>query len=280
MLVDALARCLSAALTEIIVYDDGSCDHELLAQMQANAGQVRAGVRIVSCWQNRGRAAARNAAIQHARADWVLLLDADMIPDSPRFIEGYLNAMDRLTEPAVVVGGYSMQHAPKDRAFALHRWQAASSECVSALERCKSPGRYVFASNVMAHRSVFEECPFDEGFAGWGWEDMDWAFSAKEKFQVVHIDNTATHLGLERARTLMRKYEGSKTNFVRLEERHPFEAASLPIHRAAKRAQRMPFRKLVKALAGGVAASPLLPAELRGQALKTWRTLIYAEALK
>jgi glycosyltransferase involved in cell wall biosynthesis len=280
MLVDALARCLSSGLAEIIVYDDGSCDHELLAQMQSNAGYARAGVRIVSCWQNRGRAAARNAAIQHARADWILLLDADMIPDSPRFIDGYLNAMDRLTEPAVVVGGHSMQHAPKDGAFAVHRRQAATTECVSALERCKSPGRYVFASNVMAHRSVFLECPFDEGFTGWGWEDMDWALSAKEKFQVVHIDNTATHLGLESVKMLMRKYARSTANFARMLERHPFETASLPIYRAAKSAQRMPFRRLVKALAGGVAASPLLPADLRAQALGTWRTLVYAEALK
>lgn len=280
MLVDALARCQSSALAEIIVYDDGSCDHELLAQMQVGAGHTRAAVRIVSCWQNRGRAAARNAAVQHARADWILLLDADMIPDSPRFIEGYLNAMDKVTEPVVVVGGYSLKNAPRDKAFALHRWQAETSECVSALDRCMSPGRYVFSSNVMAHRSVFQACPFDDGFAGWGWEDTDWGFSTKEKFQIVHIDNTATHLGLESARMLMRKYARSGVNFARLIERHPYEAAAMPIYRAARGAQRLPFRRLFKALAGGVAASGVMPTALRGPALKAWRTLVYAEAMK
>jgi glycosyltransferase involved in cell wall biosynthesis len=276
MLVDALARCQSSALAEIIVYDDGSCDHELLAQMQVGAGHTRAAVRIVSCWQNCGRAAARNAAARYARADWILLLDADMIPDGPRFIDGYLNAMDKLTEPAVVVGGYSLQHAPRDKEYALHRWHAEKFECVSALNRCMSPGRYVFSSNVMVHRSVLEECPFDEGFVGWGWEDVDWAFAAKDKFPIVHIDNTVTHLGLETAKLLMAKYARSGANFARLIERRPFEASSLPLYRAVKKAQRLPFRRLFKALAGGVAASRVMPVALRGRALKAWRALAYA----
>src|SRR5215510_12152379 len=37
-LIDTLARCQSSQLAEIIVYDDGSRDHDLLARMETAAG--------------------------------------------------------------------------------------------------------------------------------------------------------------------------------------------------------------------------------------------------
>jgi glycosyltransferase involved in cell wall biosynthesis len=279
-LIDQLARCQSSQLAEIIVYDDGSCDHDLLARMEATAGRVRAAVRIVSSPRNRGRAAARNHAIAHARADWILLVDADMAPDSDRFLEIYLSAVERVGEPSVIVGGCSLRFAPTASLLALHRWQSRASECVSAVKRRRAPGRFVFTANVLAHREVFQACPFDEGFSGWGWEDTDWGLTIEAKFPIMHIENTATHLGLESAKTLMGKYVRSGGNFARLIERHPEAANAMPLYRAAKRAQRLPYRKLLRALAGGVAASHWLPTALRGRALKAWRALVYADAIR
>ena len=86
-LLDALAACASSALVEIILYDDGSGDQDLLAKLESQAGRTAAAVRVVSAAANRGRSAARNAAIRHARTDWYLLLDADMIPDDVQFLE-------------------------------------------------------------------------------------------------------------------------------------------------------------------------------------------------
>ena len=138
-LIDALARCKQGSLAEIIIYDDGSQDHTTLAKMQYQAGCVRAAVRIVSHGMNRGRAAARNAAIAHARSEWVLLLDADMSPDSGDFISNYLDVTERLDDPAVVVGGYSLRFASPSKKFALHRWQAETSECIDAAKRSQAP---------------------------------------------------------------------------------------------------------------------------------------------
>lgn len=278
-LVESLAKCEASGLAEIVIYDDGSVDHELLAKMQTAAGSARIAVRIVSALDNRGRAAARNAAIEHARADWILLLDADMAPDSVDFIASYLNAIDAAGSPAVVVGGYSLKTAPDDRAFALHRWQARKSECVPSRVRALSPGRYVFSSNVLVHHDVLAACPFDEEFAGWGWEDTDWGLRAQKRFPIVHIDNTATHLGLDSADALMGKYARSGANFARMAARHPEEAAEMPLFRMAKRARAVPFRKPFKELVGQVARADNLPVALRGRALKAWRALVYAEAL-
>jgi len=278
-LIDALVRCKASALTEIIVYEDGARDHELLAKMEQNAGNAHAAVRIVSSWNNRGRAAARNAAVTHARSEWILLLDADMAPDSMDFIETYLDAEERLEVPAVVVGGNSLRFAPTSRKLGLHRWQSLTSECLSAERRNEAPERYVFTSNVLVHKKVLEACPFDESFVGWGWEDTDWGLEAQKHFPVHHIDNNATHLGLDDDKALLAKYARSGANFARMAERHPEAAATMPLYRAARACRGLPFRSGFRVLARLLARSPLLPLALRGRAMKAWRALVYAEAL-
>lgn len=278
-LMDALAACQSASLAEIILFDDGSGDHDLLARLEEHAGRTPAPVRIVSAAANRGRAAARNAAIRHARSEWLLLLDADMLPDADTFITAYLDAIDATWEPAVIVGGYSLKAAPKDRKFALHRWQAEASECLAAAERNKAPGRYVFTSNVLVHKMVLDACPFDERFAAWGWEDTDWGLRAQQWFPVRHIDNTATHMGLDTDKALMAKYARSGANFALMSKRHHAEALRMPLYRMAKRFRRLPLRRPLKLFAASVAQSQSFPLALRGRALKAWRALVYAEAV-
>ncbi len=278
-LLAGLSKCEANDQVEVIVYDDGSCDHDFLAHLEASAGHAHAAVRIVSSQQNRGRAAARNAAMAHARADWILMVDADMTPDTPVFIRAYLDAMAHVGEPAIIVGGYSLQSAPKGRAYALHRWQAEMSECVPAEVRAQAPGRYVFSSNVLVHRAVLDACPFDETFTGWGWEDTDWGLNAQKHFPIVHIDNTATHLGLDTAKQLMGKYARSGGNFAHMAANHPADAAAMPLFRMATRMRALPFRKSFKWLAADVAKSESLPLAVRGRALKAWRALVYSEAL-
>ena len=278
-LLDALAACASSSLVEIILFDDGSGDHELVAKLESHAGRTAAAVRIVSAAANRWRSAARNAAIRHARTDWYLLLDADMIPDDVQFLEHYLDAVDTTWEPALVVGGCSLKTAPKDRKFALHRWQAEASECLPADVRNATPGRYVFSSNVLVHRLVLDACPFDERFAAWGWEDTDWGLRAQQWFSVRHIDNTATHMGLDTDRDLVTKYARSGENFALMTTRHRDEAEKMPLYRLATRLRRLPMRKQATALARGLALFRGLPLALRGRALKAWRALVYAEAL-
>jgi glycosyltransferase involved in cell wall biosynthesis len=278
-LLEAIANCASSSLVEIIVYDDGSGDSDLLAHMEERASYTLAAIRIVSAVTNRGRSAARNAAMRHARSDWILLLDADMMPDDPQFVERYLDAIDAAAGPAVIVGGYSLNTAPRARASALHRWQAETSECMDAKTRRQSPGRFVFSSNVLLHRLVLDTAPFDESFTGWGWEDTDWGLRAQNWFPIHHIDNTASHLGLDTDDVLMRKYARSGANFALVTRRHPHEAAKMPLYRMAKRIRRLPFRKALKLLAAGVARASLLPVGLRGRALKVWRACVYAEAV-
>lgn len=283
-LIDALAASASSASIEIVVLDDGSNDPALTRALVAAVDRAACHmhsvkVRLVTAHRNRGRAAARNAAIAHARADWILLLDADMAPDDQGFIAAYLDAIARHPAPALVIGGYSLRQASANPRFALHRWQALRSECLPAAARMASPGRHVFTSNVLAHRAILDRIAFDEGFSGWGWEDTDWGLRVAAEYPVFHIDNTATHLGLDEDAALIAKYRRSATNFARVLSRHPAEMAGTPLHRAARLARAIPFRRPLAALAAGMASARGLPIGLRGRALKAMRALSYAEGL-
>lgn len=278
-LIDALAASPQSARIEIIVLDDGGADPALSLAIDSAADRAGCPVRVVHASRNRGRAGARNALTAHARAPWVLLLDADMMPDDAGFIGAYLRMIDTQPEPALVVGGYSLKQAPDEPRFALHRWQALTSECLPAARRSLAPGRHVFTSNVMAHRSILRGFPFDETFSGWGWEDTEWGLRVAAEHPVLHVDNTATHLGLDEDAALVAKYRGSAANFARVAASHPQEMRATALHRAALLARRTPFRRPLAALAERAALASMLPVAVRGRALKAMRALIYAEAL-
>ncbi len=68
------ALALRDAFAEILVVDNGSTD-DSVAWLEANAPDVR----IVRLPENRGAGAARNAAIEHAVSDRILLIDNDVV---------------------------------------------------------------------------------------------------------------------------------------------------------------------------------------------------------
>ncbi len=277
----ALEKCYSAVDVELIVYDDGGGNDVLIEKLSSCAAELTYPIRIVSSSKNVGRSGARNRLLHYARSEWVLLLDADMLPDSPNFISNYIFEIDKSATPKLVVGGFSLEQASNATEFALHRWQAAQSECVPAKVRNTEPGRYVFTSNVMVHASIFEHIPFDETFSGWGWEDVDWGLRVATTFPVIHLDNTATHLGLDQIEDLMRKYGGSGPNFRKAVDKHPDALKSTNLYIAANKLKRLPFKPLAKAFTATLMTANFLPLpiKVRGNALKLWRAIIYAEAL-
>ena len=157
---------------------------------------------------------------------------------------------------------------------------AARADCLSAAERALTPEKYVFTSNLMVRRDVFDAEAFDEGFRGWGWEDVEWGARVSRRFPILHIDNPATHLGLDTPQGLAGKYEQSVENFARLVERHPDLVSIYPSYRVARLLKSWPracprWRGLLKRLA----LSSLMPLTLRIMAMKAYRAALYTEAV-
>jgi len=278
-LIEALSN-QNTKQVELVLYDDGSLDGRLTQKVTHAIQSANMPVRLLIANQNMGRSAARNHLEQAAHADYVLFLDADMMPDKETFLQTYIEQIKQ-NNVAIVFGGFSVAQETIDHKFDLHRALSAGSDCLPAAQRNLLPAKHVCSSNLLVRKDVLSTCPFDTGFIGWGWEDVEWAARAAEHYPIIHIDNPALHLGLESAETLVRRYRESAGNYARFAARHPDLAQQLPSYRTAKLARRIPGLKLLRPVLSALARDPwhLVPMKIRIFALKLWRAGWYAETL-
>ncbi len=263
---------------EVVVLDDGSADPALAARVGAAVQACPLPARLVVLDRNVGRAKGRNRLVAHARARHFLFLDSDMAPDSDDFLARWLELIAKEDAP-VAFGGFSLQQIPPRRDQALHRQMAAHSDCLPCDVRRLNPEKHIFTSNLLVRRDVFEAEAFDEGFAGWGWEDVEWGMRVARRWPILHVHNTATHLGLDTARTLAAKYEQSAGNFARVVASHPEVVANYPSYRLARILKRAPLRPVWRPLLKAFALIEAAPLPARAFALRLYRTALYAEAV-
>jgi len=280
-LLTSLARLPDHKDCEILVYDDGSSDANMTKAINALLANFKGPAKLITAQENHGRSHARNRLMAHATSDWLLMLDADMLPDDEQFLARYIETMSRQSRPALIAGGFSLQHVIPTKAQNLHAAQSRRSECLGAAQRQEAPGRFIFTSNILVHRNVLDVVSFDDGYQGWGWEDVDWGLRVADQFPILHIDNTATHLGLDDTQTLLRKYGTSGANFARLASQHPAAASDMPLFQVAQKLRRLPGRSLLEAVCKTIAIAPvgLTPMRFRLFALKLYRSSIYSRLL-
>jgi len=276
-LLDEEAASVGGAV-EIVVLDDGTRDAALTARLTHQIRTMVLPVRLITLTANEGRSIGRNRLASAARGGSLLFLDSDMRPDHRRFLRDWADLAAR-EDPAVAFGGFSLLQAPTDARFAVHRAIAAKSECVPWMERARQPEKYVYTSNLLVRRDVFEAEAFDPAFTGWGWEDVEWAMRVSRRFRVVHLDNTATHMGLDTVTALAGKYEQSAPNFARMAERHPAIVATYPSYRAARLLKRLPGLTGLRQVMRRGAETGWLPVAARAFSLRLYRAALYADAV-
>ena len=275
-LVSALTQCTRASDAHLLIYDDGSADDALTANCETLIQAWPGTATLITGSCNMGRSHARNRLISHSKSNWILFLDADMLPDDGAFLASYMQAIEEQSGPALIAGGFSLNKVVPSAEQSLHAAQSRASECLTAAERAREPGRYVFTSNILVHTAILHDVRFDDEFSGWGWEDVDWGLRVAAAYPVIHIENTATHLGLDDTEVLLAKYGNSGANFARMVSRHPDAALSMSLAKAARRLARLPGRSVIKRLTKWAAKSRL-PEGLRLKALKLYRAATYAE---
>lgn len=275
-LLAALGREPVAA--EIIVLDDGTADPGLTERVRGQVAALPLPARLVTLAANEGRAKGRNRLVSHARAGHFLFLDSDMAPDTPDFLSRWL-ALIAQDDPAVAFGGFSLLQVEPRPDQALHRAMAGHSDCLPASARRAAPEKHVFTSNLLVRRDVFAAEGFDEGFSGWGWEDVEWGMRVARRWPILHIDNTATHLGLDSAATIAAKYEQSAANFARVVAAHPEVVRTYPSYRVARLLRRAPLRGLWRPMIKAYALNRLAPLKTRAFAMRLYRAALYAEAV-
>jgi glycosyltransferase involved in cell wall biosynthesis len=275
--LDREASTLAGAV-EVVLLDDAGGDPGRSAAVAEAALSLDLPCRLVQLASNAGRARGRNILVEESRGGHLLFLDSDMLPDRPDFLALYLQLIAE-SDPAVAVGGFSVLQVERRPEHALHHALAVRADCLPAADRMKMPAKYVWTSNLLVRRDVFAAERFDEAFKGWGWEDTEWGIRVATRYGVVHLDNQATHLGLDTAAALAAKYEQSPANFARMLARHPEAARRFPSYRLARALRRLPFRGAWRPLLKRLALAERAPLTARVAAMKLFRAALYAEVV-
>jgi len=276
----ALLRALDdpSVHAEIIVLDDGGGDAALVDRIAEQVASLNVPARLIRLSHNEGRARGRNRLAAHARAGHFLFLDSDMLPDPQDFLTRW-SALAQGENTPVAFGGFTLDQTPQRPEHALHRTMALKSDCTPASERAREPEKHVFTSNLLVRRDVFESVGFDEGFSGWGWEDVEWAMRVSRQHPILHVDNSASHLGLDTAPTMAAKYEQSAANFARVVATHPDIVSGYPSYKVAKALRALPLRGVWRPWLKAFALMEAAPLPLRAFSLRLYRAALYAEAV-
>ncbi len=217
------AKALSiAGRIEIFVLDDGSSDPISSAGNDAFCSGHQQPYLEYSCLEhNLGRSAIRNILASKASGNFLLFLDCDVLPDTNDFIGKYLLLAEKNSFD-VVCGGISYRtRILNEPEYDYHAYLGNRKEVKPASERNNEPWRHILTSNIMVRKSVFKATPFDERFTGYGYEDIEWGVRLAKKYRILHIDNTASHLGLVTKAKAYEKMCNSVPNYLLLRELCP-----------------------------------------------------------
>ena len=99
------------------------------------------------------------------------------------------------------------------------------------------------------------------------------------RYAIGHIDNTATHLGLDTAPVIAAKYEQSAANFARVVVEHRKIVEHYPSYRVARFLRRLPLRRLWRPVLKALALADPTPLAARALAMRLYRAALYAEAV-
>lgn len=189
----------SSCRFEILVLDD-SADEQYFGWHAAFKRNEQ--LRILSFTVNKGRSACRNTLMSEAAGSHWLFLDGDM-GLAKGFIRNYLQAITAQPE-VVLVGGvkYNAHQTGLRTKIGIQREQS------SAVERQKRPYSSFTAANLVLPMLKLGKIRFDERISSYGHEDTVFGLALLEaNIPILHIDNPATHLGLDDDETYLQKIE-------------------------------------------------------------------------
>ncbi len=211
---------------EIIVLDDASNDKNSTVKNQ----EIK---NLEYCFysennKNRGRTVTRNLLANSAKYNWLLFLDADVLPKHKDFIDKFQLKKNRTYQ--VIYGGVCYYNKkPKNDTFL--RWKYGKErEAKTVSERLKEP-HFIISQNLLIQKEVFLTMNTIQT-NNYG---LDILFSNNLKennISIKHINNPVYHLGLENNFIFLKKsLEAVKTTYI-LEKKGLLSSTLRPLQKA------------------------------------------------
>lgn len=155
--------------------------------------------------ENKGRNKTRLLLCEKATYDWLLFLDADVLPKTDDLISNYLKLLD--TNFDAIYGGFAYYETPPEQRYKL-RWQyGRHREQIKADIRNKKSYKVIISANFIIKKAVFKT--INKQIVGnyYGEDNQLGALLKSNAIKVLHVDNEVYHLGIEPSLKYLRKKE-------------------------------------------------------------------------
>ncbi|MCG1035826.1 glycosyltransferase family A protein [Polaribacter sargassicola] len=177
--------------------------------------------------KNIGRSAIRNLLASKAKFNWLLFLDADVLPTSSSFISNYIKHFN--TKNTVFCGGLKYQNKESIKGLLRYKYGKKHEE-ISVEERVKNAEKYFFTSNFLIEKKAFSVIKFEEKLLKYGREDFLFSIGLKENnYKITHIENEVFHLGIDNNSAFVAKTKNAMENLIFLSEEGLLQKKELSI---------------------------------------------------
>lgn len=192
---------------EIIIIDD--CSSVIFEENLKIKKLHHASYTKLDC--NIGRSKIRNMLAQKAQFNWLLFLDADVLPKEKNFIANYIKHIN--SEEKAVNGGLLYQKNKPEKNKLLRWVYGKKREAIDYNSRSKKPYLSFLTLNFLIHKSIFETVRFNENIPNLRHEDTLFSYNLMQNnILVEHIDNPIYHYGLDDFQVAIKKEKESLHN--------------------------------------------------------------------
>lgn len=242
---------------EILVYDDASTDLESVKCNASINNLKNTSYTILEL--NIGRSAIRNKLAKNAQYDWLLFLDADVMPSSSDFIENYIKLKNSKHE--AVFGGFIYSKKNENYSSNLRWAYGKKYEQVDAKKRNKTPYHITVSANVLIKRSVFQSLELEE-INRYGMDNLFGAKLRAKNCSIIHIQNPVFHCGLEDNETYLKKTNEGIDTLVYFFKKGKLKSSDNKLLALYLRLKAMKINQLISIL--GSVLNPIIKVNLLG----------------
>lgn len=205
-------QLMSSKITfEIIALDDFSKNEYTVKNSEIDTLSF---THLAKSTENHGRTQTRQLLSSKANYDWLLFLDADVMPKNPDYIQNYVNVIPKNYD--AVYGGFSYGPNASEADYVL-RWKYGSTkEEIDCKIRNKKPYKIVISANFLIKKSVFNRINSNISDNGYGYDNYFGALLKQHRIKTFHINNEVRHLGIEPSVLFLKKTEQAVTTLLKL----------------------------------------------------------------
>jgi len=240
-LLDTLAKQIEQLhdVVEVLVCDDFSTNYtqENKASCQKN------GFTFLKNKKNLGRIETRKKLAEISRFNWLLFVDADVIPKRDDFAKQYVEFI-KADKNSLAIGGCS--YPDEIKTFNLRLRYGRNREEMSAEKRQIKPYNSVLFGNILMKKRLFQEVFEAFNYSEYGEDIHLSSYLKSSKIDVLHLPNEVYHLGIENNREFLKKIKKSGQMHAKLDSNSTLDLSHIKLVKTGSFLKKYMLHNLMK----------------------------------